>query len=119
MNVQQLIAPTAAPIVAARKVKPSKVTKAKPLAPKTPSPLALQITALREELTALTGAPCSPLMGVESLTKAIAKAKLPAEPELPETEDQELSTEPKARVIPAKAQGIGAHCVNLLKAGVL
>ena len=118
MNVSQLIAPTAfAPTTTPRKVKPSKIAKA-PKAPKALSPLALEIMALREELSTLTGAPCSPLMGVESLTKAIAKAKLPQEVEVEEVEDEDLSTEPKARVIPAKAQGIGAHCVNLLKGGM-
>ena len=121
MNIAQLLtAPIVAPIVAPRTVRPSKAkAKAKPVAKiAVPSPKALEIEALRVELSALTGAPCSPMMGVESLTKAIAKAKLPVEPEI-EAEDEVLSTEPKARVIPAKAQGIGAHCVSLLKGGML
>lgn len=107
MNIQQLITPasTVTPINA-RTVKPSKLVK--------PSKVATQIEALRLELSALTGAPCSPLMGVESLTKAIAKAKLPV---VEEVEIVEETTE-KVRVIPAKAQGIGAHCVNLLKGGM-
>ena len=107
MNIQQLVTPatTVAPINA-RTVKPSKLVK--------PSKVAIQIEALRLELSALTNAPCSPLMGVESLTKAIAKAKLP---QVVEVEVEEEVAE-KVRVIPAKAQGIGAHCVNLLKGGM-
>ena len=108
MNIQQLITPasTVTPINA-RTVKPSKLVK--------PSKVAIQIEALRLELSTLTNAPCSPLMGVESLTKAIAKAKLP---QIEEVEVEEVEVEEKVRVIPSKPQGIGAHCVSLLKGGM-
>jgi hypothetical protein len=120
MNVSQLVAPV---VVApkGRVVSPEKAlaktkkTKSKAGMVAAPSALALQIEALRSELTALTGAPCSPTMGVESLTKAIERARLPV---ADDPEEIEEVVEAKARVIPAKAQGIGAHCVSLLKGGM-
>ena len=115
MNVSQLLNPTLDTQPAGRKVSPAKLlTKAKS---SVPSPKALAITALRLELSTLTGAPVSPMMSVESLTKAIIKAKLPEEvEEVEEDEVEEVMT--KVRVIPAKSQGIGAHCVSLLKGGM-
>jgi hypothetical protein len=110
MNIQQLVSPTVVTPINARKVKPSKVTKSK-----VPSSLALEITALREELSTLTGAPCSPLMGVESLTKAIAKAKLPPEPEV---EEVEVVVTEKTRTVPSKPVGITKYIVARLKEGV-
>ena len=119
MNIAQLLSAPAAPIAAsARKVSPEKLLAKKPRGPRPsmmPSALAVEIAALRLELSALTGAPCSPAMSVESLTKAIANAKLP---QIEEVEVEEVEVEAKVRVIPAKAQGIGAHCVNLLKGGM-
>jgi hypothetical protein len=120
MNVQQLVSPKLEVVpTTAKKVKGGKST------PK-PSPLALQIEALRLELTSLTNAPCSPLMGVESLTKAIAKAKLPPPaPTLEEIQEDFVDDYPgsevkplKTKVIPSKPQGIGAHCVTQLKSGM-
>ena len=116
MNVSQLLNPTLDTQPAGRKVSPAKLlTKAKAKA-SVPSAKALEITALRLELSTLTGAPVSPMMSVESLAKAIAKAKLPVEVEVEVEEEEEVET--KVRVIPAKAQGIGAHCVKLLKSGM-
>ena len=115
MNVSQLLNPTLDTQPAGRKVSPAKLlTKAKTKA-SVPSAKALEITALRLELSTLTGAPVSPMMSVESLTKAIIKAKLPEEVEAEEVEEVMI----KAKVIPAKSQGIGAHCVSLLKSGMI
>ena len=113
MNVSQLLSPTLDTQPAGRKVSPAKLlTKAEAKA-SVPSAKALEIAALRLELSTLTGAPVSPMMSVESLAKAIAKAKLPVE-----VEEEEEEVETKVKVIPAKAQGIGAHCVKLLKSGM-
>lgn len=118
MNVSQLLNPILDTQPAGRKVSPAKLlTKAKTKA-SVPSAKALEITALRLELSTLTGAPVSPMMSVESLAKTIAKAKLPVEVEV-KVEEEEEEVETKVRVIPAKAQGIGAHCVKLLKSGMI
>lgn len=123
MNVQQLVSPQSVVIPStAKKIKPSKVAKQ-------PTKLALEITALREELSALTGAPCSPLMGVESLTKAIVKAKLPPAPEFTETEIAQQMDEAideyflapvstKQRTKPSKPVGITKYIVARLKEGI-
>ena len=116
MNVSQLVAPV---VVApkGRVVSPEKaLAKAKKAKPSTEAVVVVtELNALRAELQELSGAPCSPKMTIEQLKLKIEALKNPA-PEPEEVAEPEVVE--KARVIPAKAQGIGAFCVAQLKTGL-
>ena len=115
MNVSQLVGPV---VVApkGRKVSPEKLlAKAKAKPSKKSVEVVTELTALRTELQALSGAPCSPMMTIDQLKAKIEAIKNPA-PEVEEAEEEVVVE--KVKVIPAKAQGIGAHCVSLLKGGM-
>lgn len=116
--VTQVVAPS---VVSpkAKKVSPAKLqAKNKKEAAK----IVTELTALRTELQELSGAPVSPLMTIEQLKAKIEEVKNPV-PEVEEVEEVEETTKAKviptkAKVIPAKPQGIGAHCISLLKTGM-
>ena len=113
MNVSQLIAPTVVTPINARKVKVSNIKVKTPKKAKQPP----EHEVLCAELKALTGAPCSPLMTVEQLKAKIEEVKsIPVIEE--DVEEEAEIIEAKPRTIPAKPQGIGAYCVNLLKGGM-
>lgn len=109
--VSQVVTPT---IVSpkAKKVSPAKLEAKNK---KAASKIVTELTALRTELQDLSGAPVSPLMTIEQLKTKIETLKNPV-PEVEEVEEVEETT--KAKVIPAKPQGIGAHCISLLKTGM-
>lgn len=109
--VSQVVAP-AVVTPKAKKVSPAKLQAKNK---KEASKIVTELTALRSELQELSGAPVSPLMTIEQLKTKLEALKNPA-PEVEETEEVEETT--KAKVIPAKPQGIGAHCVSLLKTGM-
>jgi hypothetical protein len=115
MNIAQLLTPVVAAPSKARKVSPEKLlAKAKAKPTKKPVEVVTELSALRTELQALTGAPVSPIMTIEQLKAKIEAVKNP----VPEVEEpEEIEVVEKVRVIPAKAQGIGAYCVAELKAG--
>jgi hypothetical protein len=116
MNVSQLVAPVVVAPIKGRKVSPEKLlAKAKAKPTKKPVEVVTELSALRTELQALSGAPVSPIMTIDQLKAKIEAIKHP----VPEVEEpEEAPVVEKVRVIPAKAQGIGAHCVNLLKGGM-
>ena len=116
MNVLQLVAPVVVAPINARKVSPEKaLAKAKKAKPSTEAVVVVtELNALRAELQALSGAPCSPKMTIEQLKAKIEAIKNPT----PEVEEVEVEVVEKAKVIPAKAQGIGDRCVALLKDGL-
>lgn len=108
--VQQIVNPTVIDkVVGAKKVSPekalAKVKASKKKEAKT-TKVVSELNQLRAELQALSGAPCSPLMTIEQIKAKIEEAKQPQPTE-----------EVKAKVIPSKPQGIGAYCVEQLKAG--
>jgi hypothetical protein len=120
MNVLQLVAPVVVAPINARKVSPEKaLAKAKITKKAKPSAKAevvvTELNALRSELQALSGAPCSPKMTIDQLKAKIEAIKNPT-PEPEEVEEVEVVE--KVKVIPSKPQGIGAFCVAQLKTGL-
>lgn len=111
-SVQQIVNPVIVDkVVGAKKVSPEKALANKKKDSKKKdaktSRVVSEITTLRAQLKALSGAPVSPMMTIDQLKAKIEELKNP-----------QPVVETKERVIPSKPQGIGNFVVTQLKAKV-